>query len=92
MALPAPQPSNDPTLCVVYDYLRSGVGDPVVGALGSALVTGGQVLQSASDVNGLITWALPRNARVTFSIPHILPSTRRTVPDAGVARLFDLPM
>lgn len=95
-------PSNDPTLCIVYAFLRGIDAQPAAGVIGTMEVTalpetggggfvGGQEISATSDASGLISWPILRAATVTVRIPDYLPGKVITVPSAATLDLYSVP-
>lgn len=97
----SPPVAASPGRCAVYADLEYGTGLPVVGVVGVATLSGSpQVISghyvsdwqvsATSDVDGRISWDLPRGGIYSITIPRHVTAKVITVPAAASAELSTL--
>jgi hypothetical protein len=84
---------SSPDRCAVYAQLEGPDGTAASGVAGTAhlktvpqkladVFVAGTELAATSDGSGMISWDLPRGAKVLVHVPGYIPTRRITVPDA----------
>lgn len=94
-------PAVDPELCTVYLTIRLASGNPATGTVGSARIESlpstvngsfysGQTLSATASAQGVMSWSVPRGARMVVDIPGVVPECTVVVPDSSSAELSSL--
>lgn len=95
-------PAADPLECTLYATVRDLDGTAKAGVAGSVyidklpLITSGNFVhgdevEATSDANGLISWTVPRGARLVVNVPYVTGrDVKVSIPDATTADLATL--